>query len=61
MGAELINCVMKGRLDMTGHRLELRPETWLEGIDSQATLTSWSDGAYHSGATEWQMEAQAGR
>jgi len=61
VGAELLLAAMGGRLAATNLTFVLRPETWLEGIDSNTTISSWRENAYHAGGSRWQMEVQMNR
>jgi len=57
-GAELLLGAMGMPVDVQGMTIELRPETFLEGIDSELTIATWRDHAKWQRNQKWQMQSQ---
>lgn len=57
-GAELMLLMFDGRVDCSNTTWEWRPETFLEGIDSETTIRVMRDNQFHASYNKMQMQIQ---
>lgn len=61
MGAELMAMVAGARHDLTNASFQLRPQTFVQGIESESLVANWADAAYPTCATRFQVDMDLSR